>query len=83
MHETDLNPPEILPPQLAALSRWDNEGGAGPDGPQAGSCPDGGFDVPVLTNAELVQHNERLPFLLDSRKDEQIGCMQQRRFLRT
>jgi hypothetical protein len=55
MHETELDRPEILPQQLAALSRWDNGGGAGPDGPQAGSCPGGGFDVPVLTNDELVQ----------------------------
>ena len=29
------------------------------------------------------QHNERLPFLLDSGKDEQIGCLQQHRFLGT
>jgi hypothetical protein len=39
-----------------ALSRWDNEGGAGPGGPQGGSvsaeAPSG---IPELTNAELVQ----------------------------
>ena len=29
---------ELLRLREAALSRWDNEGGAGPDGPQAGSC---------------------------------------------
>ena len=39
-----------------ALSRWDNEGGAGPCGPQEGSIPDDApFEVPPLTNAELVQ----------------------------
>jgi hypothetical protein len=39
-----------------ALSRWDNEGGAGPCGPQEGSIPgDAPFEVPPLTNAELVQ----------------------------
>jgi hypothetical protein len=39
-----------------ALSRWDNEGGAGLDGPQQASIP-GGLqpEVPELTNAELVQ----------------------------
>lgn len=38
-----------------ALSRWDNEGGAGPS-PQ-GSLVSGGAqsDIPELTNAELVQ----------------------------
>jgi hypothetical protein len=41
-----------------ALSRWDNEGGAGPGGPQQGGgsvsaeAPSG---IPELTNAELVQ----------------------------
>ncbi len=38
-----------------ALSRWDNEGGAGPEGPAAGSALDTGrIAVPDLTNAELV-----------------------------
>jgi hypothetical protein len=39
-----------------ALSRWDNEGGAGPGGPQGGSVPAGAqAEIPELTNAELVQ----------------------------
>ena len=39
-----------------ALSRWDNEGGAGPCGPQKGQTfADAQFEVPELTNAELVQ----------------------------
>jgi hypothetical protein len=38
-----------------ALSRWDNEGGAGPDGPATVSAPDSErIAVPELTNAELV-----------------------------
>jgi hypothetical protein len=38
-----------------ALSRWDNEGGAGPEGPATGSTFDTGrIAVPDLTNAELV-----------------------------
>jgi hypothetical protein len=39
-----------------ALSRWDNEGGAGPCGPQRGlNFPRRQSEVPQLTNAELVQ----------------------------
>lgn len=44
-----------------ALSRWDNEGGAGPGGPREGpnfraNLP----EVPELTNAELVQLRVRV-----------------------
>lgn len=39
-----------------ALSRWDNEGGAGPRGPQgASAAADAPAEIPQLTNAELVQ----------------------------
>lgn len=39
-----------------ALSRWDNEGGARPFGPQEGaSSSDVQSAIPELTNAELVQ----------------------------
>lgn len=56
MMNTEMNQLEVSPQQHTALSRWDNEGGAGPDGPQAGSCPDGvASGVPLLTNTELVQ----------------------------
>lgn len=42
-------------PQMA-LSRWDNEGGAGPGGPQKGEVSGSvESEVPELTNAELVQ----------------------------
>ena len=38
-----------------ALSRWDNEGGAGPDGPATNSALDAErIAIPDLTNAELV-----------------------------
>jgi hypothetical protein len=38
-----------------ALSRWDDEGGAGPDGPATVSAPHSErIAVPELTNAELV-----------------------------
>ena len=39
-----------------ALSRWDNEGGAGPDGPkQSETSAEALPEIPELTNAELVQ----------------------------
>ena len=37
-----------------ALARWDNEGGAGPDGPVTVSSYNARTPVPELTNAELV-----------------------------
>ena len=44
-----------------ALSRWDNEGGAGPDGPQVGSTADDGTDdVCPITDTELVQLRVRV-----------------------
>ena len=56
MTNTEMDQLEISHQQHAALSRWDNEGGAGPDGPQAGSCLESGVsDVPLLANAESVQ----------------------------
>jgi hypothetical protein len=39
-----------------ALSRWENEGGAGPGGPQGGSfAAEVQSETPALTNVELVQ----------------------------
>ena len=39
-----------------AISRWDNEGGAGPHGPQELVAPrEEQWDVPELSNADLVQ----------------------------
>jgi hypothetical protein len=44
-----------------ALSRWDNEGGAGPCGPQEGQTSAAAqSEVPELTNAELVQLRVRV-----------------------
>ena len=45
----------------AALSRWDNEGGAGPCGPQKGQISaQAQSEVPELTNTELVQLRVRV-----------------------
>lgn len=52
------DPDVITPAELrqGALSRWDSEGGAGPDGPQEGGpSAETQSGVPDLTNAELVQ----------------------------
>jgi hypothetical protein len=44
-----------------ALSRWDNEGGAGPCGPQkARISAEEQSEIPELTNAELVQLRVRV-----------------------
>ena len=54
---SDLKPDSLDPSQQrqAALSRWDNEGGAGPCGSQEGQISeDVQSEVPELTNAELV-----------------------------
>jgi hypothetical protein len=54
----DKMPDSLDPSQQRqlALSRWDNEGGAGPHRPQEGLiCGDVQSQVPELTNSELVQ----------------------------
>jgi hypothetical protein len=64
-----------------ALSRWDNEGGAGPCGPQEGRIfPEALSEVPELTNVELVQLRVRvialenlLISLLAEASDRQLG----------
>ena len=44
-----------------ALSRWENDGGAGPCGPQESSISgDNPYDVPPFTDAELVQLRVRV-----------------------
>jgi hypothetical protein len=55
---SDLKPDSLDPSQQRqmALSRWDNEGGAGPRGPQERQISgEVKSEVPELTNAELVQ----------------------------
>ena len=55
--------PNLLSPaqeRQNALSRWDNEGGAGPQGSQKGSTFVDQSEVPPLTNAELVQLRVRV-----------------------
>jgi tellurite resistance-related uncharacterized protein len=58
----DDNPdvPRSPEQRLRALSRWDNEGGAGPDGPQEHSLDVDLSKVPPLSNAELVQLQVRV-----------------------
>lgn len=58
--ELDLPDPSRL--RQKALSRWDNEGGAGALGPQDGSIQDTGQSNHVIevTNSELVQLRVRL-----------------------
>jgi len=60
---SDLKPDSLDPSQQrqAALSRWDNEGGAGPCGSQEGQISEEvQSEVPELTNAELVQLRVRV-----------------------
>ena len=58
-HEPDAS--HALQLRQNALSRWDNEGGAGPHGSQTSAMPtDGQPDVPPLTDAELVQLRVRV-----------------------
>jgi hypothetical protein len=55
--------PNLLSPaqeRQNALSRWDNEGGAEPQGSQKGSTFVDQSEVPPLTNAELVQLRVRV-----------------------
>jgi len=60
---SDLKPGSLDPSQQRqmALSRWDNEGGAGPCGSQEGQISEEvQSEVPELTNAELVQLRVRV-----------------------
>ena len=60
---SDLKPESLASSRQRqmALSRWDNEGGAGPRGPQAGQVStEAPSEVPELTNAELVQLRVRV-----------------------
>jgi len=60
---SDSNPESLASSQQRqmALSRWDNEGGAGPCGPQEGQISaKAQSEVPELTNAELVQLRVRV-----------------------
>jgi len=46
--------------RLQALSRWDNEGGAAPDGPQEHSLDVNLSEIPPLTDTELMQLRVRV-----------------------
>lgn len=61
MPDDENKPPSAEELRNRALSRWDNEGGAGRDGPKeshARVLPDP--DIPNLTNAELIQLRVRV-----------------------
>ena len=68
-----------------ALSRWENEGGAGPDGPQVSQIsPEAKSEVPDLTNAELVQLRIRvialenlMISLLSEAPERQVGLIRE------
>jgi tellurite resistance-related uncharacterized protein len=61
MPNTTPDPPNLYTQREQALSRWDNEGGAGPGGPQKSSKADETrADVPDLSNAELIQLRVRV-----------------------
>ena len=60
MPKQSPNMPNASDLRLKALSRWDNEGGAGPDGSQEHSLAVDPSKVPQLSNAELVQLQVRV-----------------------
>ena len=61
MSDAKPDPLDLSQLRQAALSRWDNEGGAGPSGPQkAQICVEAQSEVPEQTNAELVQLRVRV-----------------------
>ncbi len=62
MIRPDPNASERLKLRRAALSRWNNQGGAGPGGrvPVDSLVPSAAAEIPPLTNAELVQLQVRV-----------------------
>lgn len=79
---TDLNRSQLSASELRlkALSRWDNEGGAGRGGRQEQHRFIESHDVPPLTNAELVQLRIRtialenlMILLLSEGSDDQLA----------
>jgi hypothetical protein len=60
---SELKSESLVPSQQyqMALSRWDNDGGAGPCGPRGGQLyAETQSEVPALTDAELVQLRVRV-----------------------
>ncbi len=62
LHMPDKTPDLMSRSDLrqTALSRWDNEGGSGPDGAQESTHPEATSAVPELTNTELIQLRVRV-----------------------
>lgn len=81
MSEIEPGCPASLRQWQMALSRWDNEGGAGPAGPQEEEASiEAQSEIPQLTNAELVQLRIRVIALenmvialLEEASEQQIG----------
>jgi hypothetical protein len=55
MGDRNLNFIDSSQQRQSALSRWDNEGGAGPSPQESLVSDETQSDIPELTNAELVQ----------------------------
>lgn len=74
MPENELNAVERTRLRSIALSRWENEGGAGvgPRWPGSASA-DAPFDAPPLTNVELVQLRIRVIALLAEAAEGQLA----------
>src|ERR1700730_14879518 len=64
MPDKEPDSADSLRQRQMALSRWDNEGGAGPSGPQGGSrSAEAQSEIPTLKYAELVQLRIRVTAL--------------------
>jgi hypothetical protein len=77
---TSENTGAPMPPRQGALSSWENEGGAPAEAPQVGAkTAETAVEIPLLTNAELVQLRVRvialenvIIALLSKGSDEQL-----------
>jgi hypothetical protein len=85
MADVKPDPPDSSPLRQMALSRWENEGGARPDGPQVSQIStEAKSEVPDLTNAELVQLRIRvialenlMISLLSEAPERQVGLIRE------
>jgi hypothetical protein len=85
MADVKLDSPDSSRQRQRALSRWENEGGAGPDGPQVSQIStEAKPEVPDLTNAELVQLRIRvialenlMISLLSEAPERQLGLIRE------
>ena len=81
MPDKEPDPKDRTRQREMALSRWDTDGGKGPNSPQRGLCSEAGLpQVPQLTDTELVHLRVRvialeniLISLLAQVSDQQLG----------